>query len=104
MTDVLYIKVREDARVVSKSCHIAIGINEQGDRESIGLMIENAFLILLVSPFETLAIIVSLIALSIIIKFIPAIGFIFGISLSAFISLWGALHAFNKVLKSKRNT
>src|SRR5690625_217601 len=33
MTDVLYIKVREDARVVSKSCHIAIGINEQGDRE-----------------------------------------------------------------------
>src|SRR5690625_3235559 len=41
MTDVLYIKVREDARVVSKSCHIAIGINEQGDREIIGLMIEN---------------------------------------------------------------
>ena len=41
MTDVLYIKVREDTRVVSKSCHIAIGINEQGDREIIGLMIEN---------------------------------------------------------------
>lgn len=41
MTDVLYIKVREDHRVVSKSCHIAIGINEQGDREIIGLMIQN---------------------------------------------------------------
>lgn len=41
MTNVLYIKVRENARVVSKSCHIAIGINEQGDREIIGLMIEN---------------------------------------------------------------
>lgn len=41
MTDVLYIKVREETRVVSKSCHIAIGINEQGDREVIGLMIEN---------------------------------------------------------------
>src|SRR5690625_3787771 len=41
MTDVLYIKVREETRVVSKSCHIAIGINEQGDREIIGLMIEN---------------------------------------------------------------
>src|SRR5699024_3286084 len=39
--DVLYIKVREETRVVSKSCHIAIGINEQGDREVIGLMIEN---------------------------------------------------------------
>jgi len=41
MTDVLYIKVREDYRVVSKSCHIAIGINEQVIREIIGLMIEN---------------------------------------------------------------
>lgn|SRR5690554_4616722 len=41
MTDVLYIKVREETRVASKSCHIAIGINEQGDREIIGLMIEN---------------------------------------------------------------
>jgi len=41
MTDVMYIKVREDTRVVSKSCHIAIGINEQGDREIIGLMIQN---------------------------------------------------------------
>ncbi|WP_419964948.1 transposase [Staphylococcus pseudintermedius] len=25
MTDVLYIKVREENRVLSKSCHIAIG-------------------------------------------------------------------------------
>lgn len=41
MTDVLYLKVRENHRVVSKSCHIAIGINEQGDREIIGLMIQN---------------------------------------------------------------
>ncbi|MGY3749588.1 IS256 family transposase, partial [Vagococcus acidifermentans] len=36
MTDVLYIKIREDHRVLSKSCHIAIGINEDGDREIIG--------------------------------------------------------------------
>ena len=28
MTDVLYIKIREDNRVLSKSCHIAIGITE----------------------------------------------------------------------------
>src|SRR5690625_7363887 len=32
MTDVLYIKVREDARVVSKSCHIAIGIRSEERR------------------------------------------------------------------------
>lgn len=41
MTDVLYIKIREDHRVLSKSCHIAIGINEDGDREIIGFMIQN---------------------------------------------------------------
>lgn len=41
ITDVLYIKVREDAKVVSKSCHIAVGINEQGEREIIELMIQN---------------------------------------------------------------
>lgn len=41
MTDVLYIKVREDHRVLSKSCHIAIGITEGGDREIIGFMIQN---------------------------------------------------------------
>ncbi|MHC2016220.1 transposase, partial [Enterococcus faecium] len=37
----LYIKVREDHRVLSKSCHIAIGITEGGDREIIGFMIQN---------------------------------------------------------------
>jgi len=41
VTDVLYIKVREDNRVVSKSCHIAIGINTDGDREIIGFMIQD---------------------------------------------------------------
>src|SRR5690625_3952131 len=41
VTDVLYIKVREDNRVVSKSCHIAIGINTDGNREIIGFMIQD---------------------------------------------------------------
>lgn len=41
MVDVLYIKVREEHRVVSKSCHIALGITEEGEREIIGLMIQN---------------------------------------------------------------
>lgn len=39
MTDVVYIKIREDIRVLSKSCHIAIGMTEDGDREIIGFMI-----------------------------------------------------------------
>src|SRR5699024_3805757 len=41
MTDVLYIKVREDHRVLSKICHIAIGITTDGEREIIGFMIQN---------------------------------------------------------------
>ena len=41
MTDVLYIKIREDNRVLSKSFHIAIGITKDGEREIIGFMIQN---------------------------------------------------------------
>lgn len=41
MTDVLYLKVRETHRVLSKSCHIAIGITDDGDREVLGFMIQN---------------------------------------------------------------
>ena len=41
MTDVLYINVREDHRVLSKSCHISVGITEGGDPEIIGFLIQN---------------------------------------------------------------
>lgn len=41
MVDVLYIKVRENLRVVSKSCHIAIGINSEGNREILGFYISD---------------------------------------------------------------
>lgn len=41
MVDVLYIKAREDHRVVSKSCHVAIGITETGEREIIGFVVQN---------------------------------------------------------------
>lgn len=37
--DVLFIKVREENRVVSKSCHIAIGVTTEGYREILGMMI-----------------------------------------------------------------
>lgn len=39
--DAMYIKVRENDRVVSKSVHIAIGINKAGYREIIGLKINH---------------------------------------------------------------
>src|SRR5690625_1636316 len=41
MVDVLYIKVREEHRIISKSCHISLGITAEGEREIIGLMIQN---------------------------------------------------------------
>src|SRR5699024_11391374 len=37
IVDVVYIKVRENNRVVSKACNIAIAITEKGTREIIGL-------------------------------------------------------------------
>lgn len=42
MVDVVYIKVREDHRVLSKSCHIALGITEEGEREILGFLLQNA--------------------------------------------------------------
>lgn len=42
LTDVIYIKVRENHKVVSKACHIAIGINEEGKREIIGLSLSES--------------------------------------------------------------
>lgn len=41
MVDVLYIKVREEQRVVSKSCHVAIGFCEDGSREVLGFLIQD---------------------------------------------------------------
>jgi len=42
MTDVLYIKVRENRRVVSKAVHIAIGIDSKGFKNIIGFMISDS--------------------------------------------------------------
>jgi len=39
--DALYIKVREHDKVVSKSVHIACGVNENGNREIIGLKVNH---------------------------------------------------------------
>lgn len=41
MVDVLFVKVRENHRVVSKSCHVAIGITDEGNREIIDFLIQD---------------------------------------------------------------
>lgn len=40
-TDAMYIKVREHDKVVSKAVYIAIGVNEQGKREILGLKVDH---------------------------------------------------------------
>lgn len=42
MTDVLYIKVREDRKVKSKAVHIAIGVDTKGFKNVIGFMISDS--------------------------------------------------------------
>ena len=42
MTDVLYIKVRENHRIVSKAVHIAIGIDSKGFKNILGFMISDS--------------------------------------------------------------
>jgi transposase-like protein len=41
MVDVMTVKVREHHRVLSKSCHIALGVSEAGNREILGFMIQD---------------------------------------------------------------
>lgn len=38
-SDVIFIKVRENARVVSKAFHVVLGVNEEGQRELLSFMI-----------------------------------------------------------------
>lgn len=40
MADVVYIKVRENHKVISKSYHTALGVNNEGGREIIGFLIQ----------------------------------------------------------------
>lgn len=42
MTDILYIKVRENRRAVSKAVHISIGINSKGFKNIVGFMFNNS--------------------------------------------------------------
>lgn len=42
LVDLVYIKIRENHIVVSKACHIEIGISEKGRREIIGFKLSNS--------------------------------------------------------------
>ncbi|TFJ93086.1 YesL family protein [Lentibacillus salicampi] len=69
---------------------------------NISGMIKNTLLIMLVSPVQTFLMIVCLTALFLVMRTIPALAFIFGGSIYAFITMWLALHAFNRVERKKQ--
>ncbi|SDK02469.1 YesL family protein [Sediminibacillus albus] len=69
----------------------------------IGQMIKNAFLIMLVNPVNTFFMLVCLVCVYFVMRFFPALYFIFGGSVYAFITMWLSLNAFHKVAAKMDN-
>src|SRR5699024_5275314 len=66
-------------------------------------LIKNAFLIMIISPSYSFLIIVSFVSVYFIMKFIPALFFIFGGITYAFITTWLGLHTFNNAIKKHKD-
>ncbi|WP_047982729.1 YesL family protein [Ornithinibacillus contaminans] len=66
-------------------------------------IIKNAFLIMLIHPINNLLILLCLVSAYSLMVLIPALFFIFGASIYAFITMWIALNAFNNVQEKKEN-
>lgn len=62
-------------------------------------VIKNAFLLMLVNPAATAVIILCLVPLFYIMTLLPALAFLFGGSLYAFLTMWMAMSAFSKTQK-----
>ncbi|WP_404454877.1 YesL family protein [Virgibacillus necropolis] len=72
--------------------------------EKIGKLIKNAFLLMLINPIHSFMIIICLVSSYFILEAIPALAFIFGASIYAFITMWICLNAFTKVEKRMERT
>jgi len=68
----------------------------------LGQVFKNSFFIMLINPITTLLIFLSLLPFFYLISLLPAIGFIFGGSVYAFISMRFSLHAFQKVSEKQQ--
>ncbi|WP_026908497.1 YesL family protein [Paucisalibacillus globulus] len=64
-------------------------------------LLKNAFLIMLINPINGFLILVCLVSAYFLVMFIPALLFIFGGSVYAFICMWLSLHTFRKVEQRK---
>ncbi|MGY0691431.1 YesL family protein [Virgibacillus sp. FSP13] len=67
-------------------------------------ILKNAFLIMLISPINSFLMIISLVSIYLIMRSIPALAFIFGGSVYAFITMWFCYNAFRKVEKKMNRT
>ncbi|WP_053218506.1 YesL family protein [Virgibacillus senegalensis] len=63
----------------------------------IGGLLRHTFLIMLVNPVTTFFIVVCLTCMFILMRYLPALFFIFGGSVYAFITMWMSMHAFRKL-------
>lgn len=66
------------------------------------LVIKNSFFIMLINPITTFLIFLSLLPFFYLVSLLPAIGFLFGGSAYAFISMKFSLHAFQKVSEKQQ--
>ncbi|WP_337018582.1 YesL family protein [Oceanobacillus massiliensis] len=71
-------------------------------RLNVYQLIKNAFLVMLISPIHSFLITVSLISSYFIFRGIPALFFIFGGPVYAFITTWICLHAFDRIQKRQQ--
>lgn len=65
-------------------------------------LIKNTFLIMLVNPFHTFLMAVSFVSLFFLMTAVPALAFIFGASLYAFITMWMSYDAFKRTEKKQK--
>lgn len=65
----------------------------------VPLVIKNAFLLMLINPSATAVIVLCLVPLFFIMRLFPALAFLFGGSLYAFLTMWMAMYAFGKAHK-----
>lgn len=64
-------------------------------------MVKNSFLMMLISPLENIVMIAGIIAVLVVVKFIPALGFFFGGSLAAAIIMAAGYLVFGKMERKR---
>ncbi|WP_101842878.1 YesL family protein [Halobacillus sp. Marseille-P3879] len=63
----------------------------------IGRVLKHSLLIMLISPIQSVTMMLSISMLCVLMWLVPALGFIFGAPAAAFIMMWAGLHAFYRV-------